>query len=102
MYVLSCSMGYSLNCLQRCAEMSTEYASLRDVALKCMRNVRFDEDASKVFKTPRVQEALDEVMTLTINALECITIYYSKNKLSKCAFMMSMVFYSFGIQNVSS
>ena len=82
--------------------MPAEYASLKDVALKCMYNVRFDEDASNVFKTPRVQEALDEVMTLSIKALECITRYYSKNKLSKRTFMMSMIFYSFGIQNVSS
>ena len=46
--------------------MPAEYASLKDVALKCMYNVRFDEDASNVFKTPRVQEALEEVMTFSI------------------------------------
>ena len=72
--------------------MPAEYASLKDVALKCMYNVRFDEDASNVFKTPRVREALDEVMTLSIKALECIAVYYSKNKLSKYMLMMSIVF----------
>ena len=97
MYVLSRSVDYSLRCLQRCAKLPTEYASLKDVALKCLHNVKFDEDASHVFKTLRVREALDEVMTLTIEALECITIYYSKNKLSKRMFMMSMISYSFGI-----
>ena len=81
--------------------MSTEYTSLREVALKCIDNVKFDGDASHVFETPRVQEALAEMMTLTIEALECISSYYSINKLSKRTFMMSMVFYSFEMQNVS-
>ena len=82
--------------------MSTEYESLKDVALKCMGNIKFDGDANNVFKTPRVQEALGEVMTLTIKALERITKYYSKNKISECRFMAFVIFCSFEIQNVSS
>ena len=93
-------MDYSLKCLQRCAELPKEYASLKDVALKCIYNVRFDGDARDVFKTPRVQEALNDVMTLTIKALECIAIYYSKSKLSKCMLVISMMDYSFAIENV--
>ena len=66
------------------------YAALKHVALKCLDNIRFDSDARSVFKTPRVQEALNDVMVLTIRALEYIAIYYSKGKLSECIPMGSM------------
>ena len=59
------------------------YTALKDVALECLDNVRFDGDARNVFMTPRVQEALNDVMALTIKALEYIAVYYSKGKLSK-------------------
>ena len=71
--------------------MPTVYTTLKNVALKCLGNIRFDMDARKVFATPRVREVLNDVMAHTIKALECIAIYYSKGKLSECIVMTSVM-----------
>lgn len=63
-------------------DVSALYFTLRDAALDCMDHVRFDEDASKVFKTRRVQEALESAMKMTIKVLELISQYYSKPMIS--------------------
>ena len=82
-------MGCYLNHLQKFTELPKLYATLKDVALKCLGSIKFDADARDVFTTPRVREALNDVMDLTISALEYIAIYYSKGKISECTHITS-------------
>ena len=91
-------MNCFLICLQKFTELPTVYAALKHVALKCLDNIRFDSDARSVFKTPRVQEALNDVMVLTITALEYIAKYYSKGRLSAYTVVTSMMTCSFTIR----
>ena len=81
--------------------MPAAYTSLKDAALECIDNVKFDEDARKVFKTARVQEALDVVMALTIKTLEYISSYLSKSKLGEHILVLPVALYSLSLQNVS-
>ena len=77
--------------LQKFNELPTVYAALKHVGLTCLDNIRFDADARSVFKTHRVHEALNNVMGLSIRALEYISEYYSKGKLSECIRMASVI-----------
>ena len=91
MYVPFSSMDCFLNYLQKFTELPAVYATLKDVALKCLDNIRFDVYARKVFTTGRVWEVLNDVMALTIKALECISIHYSRAKFCESISVASVV-----------
>ena len=59
------------------------YQRLRSVAIDCTRQIRFDEDASRVFETDRVRRLLTSSMDLVIRALELISQQYSGSRISK-------------------
>ena len=59
------------------------YKRLKDAVLDCIKHVRFDRDARSVFKTERVQNVLDSVMSMIMRALELITQYYSQSFFSE-------------------
>jgi hypothetical protein len=61
---------------------------LKDVALQCTDYITFNEEATKVFKTPIVCERLKSVMDLVIKALVHISAYYSRPGIGK-SFAMS-------------
>ena len=82
-------MEFFLNHFQKFTELPKLYETLKDVALVCLDNIRFDADARKVFTTPRVREALNDAMVHSIKALECITIHLSKGTLSECIVLTS-------------
>lgn len=54
------------------------YERLSEVTLDCIQQVRFDEDARKVFTTKAVQDSLRSIQDSVIRALELISAYYSK------------------------
>ena len=59
--------------------MSDAYERLKLAALDCIKSVRFDQDARTVFRTGRVRNVLDSVMSSTMNVLELIALYYSQS-----------------------
>ena len=63
--------------------MRKDFDALKTVAEDCLRQIRFDDDAEKVFDSARVRRALRSMMDLIIEALELIGRFYSRPLLGK-------------------
>ena len=73
---------------QGVAKMPEAYDRLKITALDCIGHVRFDQDARTVFKTARVRNVLDSVMSTIMATLELITQYYSQAVFSASFFLI--------------
>ena len=54
------------------------YTELKSVALDCIQDIRFDDEARTTFASETVRRVLDGLMDSILEALELISSYYSQ------------------------
>ena len=60
---------------------------LKAAVQDCLEYIKFDEEARKAFKSEFVCNLLREMMSLTLKALELISQYYSRRRISASFFL---------------
>ena len=76
------SANQKLTSLQAISKIPRPYAVLKTAAQECVKYIKFDEEARDAFKSEFVRKLLSEVMSATLKALELISQYYSRRRIS--------------------
>ena len=60
------------------------YLELKTMALRCLQDLKIDQQARTIFSTAFARGAMDDLLLAVIEALELISACYSKSPLGSC------------------